>query len=248
MTTLERQFLHAVEVHSPDELRESLRAGLDVSAPVAGKPATAWLTEMYLRSDRFPDCLRVLLEAGAPLADSRLMPVLLDDGEAVRAAVARDRSLLTARVELTSAFTPLREATLLHVAAEFGHARAAQALLEAGAEVDATAGIDAWGRGGHTPLFHTVNSNANRSAGLMRLLLEAGARTDHRVAALTWGDGFDWETTFFDLTPISYAQLGCLPQMQRSEKDMVDNISTLLRAAGRAVPPLDNVPNRYLRS
>jgi hypothetical protein len=101
---------------------------------------------------------------------------------------------------------------------------------------------------GHTALFHTVNSNGNRSEPLMRLLLEAGARADVLLPGITWGRGFDWETTCLDVTPISYAQLGLLPQMQRTERDTYANVATLLRAAGRPVPALENVPNRYLRA
>jgi hypothetical protein len=41
--------------------------------------------------------------------------------------------------------------------------RAARALIEAGADVNATAAIDDHGLYGHTPLFHTVNSIGNRS-------------------------------------------------------------------------------------
>jgi hypothetical protein len=81
---------------------------------------------------------------------------------------------------------------------------------------------------------------------VMELLLDAGARVDMQVAGLTWGRGYDWETTFFDVTPISYAQLGCLPQMHRKEIDIAANLKRLLAAAGRAVPPLANVPNRYV--
>ena len=57
-----------------------------------------------------------------------------------------------------------------------------------------------------------------------------------------------WETTCFDVTPISYAQLGLLPQMHRREADVYANVELLLRYAGRPVPPLANVPNRYLRT
>jgi ankyrin repeat protein len=119
-------------------------------------------------------------------------------------------------------------------------------LLELGAEVDARAATDAAGMNGHTPLFHTVNSNANRSAPVMALLLAAGARTDILLRGITWGEGFAWETACFDVTPISYAQLGLLPQMQRAEEDCYENVKALLQASGRVVPPLDNVPNRYL--
>ena len=81
----------------------------------------------------------------------------------------------------------------------------------------------------------------------MRLLLDAGARTDIRLHGITWGKGFEWETTCFDVTPVSYAQLGLLPQMHRSEHDVYANIRRLLEANGRALPALPNVPNRYLQ-
>ena len=53
-------------------------------------------------------------------------------------------------------------------------------------------------------------------------------------------------TTFFDVTPISYAQMGLMPQVHRRDADIYANIRRLLNASGRGVPPLDNVPNRYL--
>lgn len=99
---------------------------------------------------------------------------------------------------------------------------------------------------GHPPLFHTVKSNGNRSEPIMRLLLNAGARTDILLHGITWGNGFEWETTCFDIMPISYAQLGLLPQMHRSDRHIYANVKTLLYAAGSSTPPLDNVPNRYL--
>jgi hypothetical protein len=41
-----------------------------------------------------------------------------------------------------------------------------------------------------------------------------------RLAGITWGKGFAWETTFFDGTPVSYAQLGLMPQVRRRERDV----------------------------
>lgn len=239
-------FLTACELHSVPGLQAALAAGLDPLAPIRGKPPVEWLTEMYTRSDRFPACLRLLLDRGAVLADPALTPVLLDDAAGVEAAVRARPGLLSHRTTLVSAFTPLTGASLLHVAAEFGSRAAAGALVRLGADVDARAAIDEHGLGGHTPLFHTVNSNGNRSAPLMELLLAAGARADVRVAGLTWGAGFDWETTLFDLTPISYAQCGLLPQMHRAERDIAANVLRLLAACGRPQPPLPNIPNRYL--
>lgn len=242
MNDRERQLMVAFETHDVEGIRHLLESGVDACAPIDGKLPIDWLTEMYFRSDRFPACLRLLLERGAALADPRVRPVLLDDADAIRA----DASLAGHRTTMVSCFTELVDATLLHVAAEYGHLAAARALIDTGADVNAVAGVDSCGLGGHTPIFHTVNSNANRSLPVMELLLEAGASTDVRVAGLTWGKGFDWETTLFDLTPISYCQYGLLPQMHRSEADIVETVRLLLRAAGRPVPIIENVPNRYL--
>jgi ankyrin repeat protein len=181
------------------------------------------------------------------LHDPVVAPVLLDDPDAIKAAILATPSLLQHRTTLVSAFTSLVGVSLLHVAAEYGNFDAARALVEAGADVNARAELDEYGLNGHTPLFHTVNSINNRSEPIMRLLLAAGATTDVRLAGITWGKGYEWETTFFDVTPISYAQMGLLPQVHRDEGEIYSNLRCLLEASARRVPPLENVPNRYLR-
>lgn len=247
MGNLHDDLLIAFELHSVERIRAVLDAGFDVRSAIDGKTPVNWLIEMYTRSDRFPECLRLLLERGAELDDPLVAPALLDDPDTLAAGIGDNPHLLQHRTTMVSAFTPLAGASLLHVAAEYGHLKVARRLLEMGAQVDARAALDEDGLNGHTPLFHTVNSSANRSEPLMRLLLDAGARTDILVAGITWGKGFEWETTCFDVTPITYAQLGLLPQMQRNEHDAYANVRTLLRAADRRVPPLENVPNRYLQ-
>jgi ankyrin repeat protein len=247
MTPSQQRLLDAFDGHDVDEVRAALRGGADPRSPVRGKLPVEWLSEAYTRSDRFPACLRLLLDFGALPSDPAIVPVLLDDAEAVRDAVRADPSLLSHRATLVSSFTPLVGVSLLHVAAEYGNLKAARALVEAGTDVNAPAALDEFGLNGHTPLFHTVNSNANRSEPIMRLLLEAGANPGVRLAGITWGKGFDWETTFFDVTPVSYAQLGLMPQVHRRERDVVANVRLLLEAGRRPVPPLANVPNRYLQ-
>src|SRR5204862_1107131 len=190
----------------------ALDAGVDPCSPMRGKLPVVWLLEEYTRSDRLADCLRLLFERGAVLPDPAVAPVLLNDADAIKAAVMATPSLLQHRTTLTSSFTSLVDVSLLHVAAEYGNLDAARALVEAGADVNVTAAVDEHGLNGHTPLFHTVNSNRNRSEPIMRLLLAAGAKADVRLAGLTWGQGYPWETTLFDLTPVTYAQAGLLPQ------------------------------------
>ena len=239
--------LVAFELHSVERIRAALDAGLDARAEIRGKSLANWLTEMYSRGDDFPKCLRVLLDRGAVLDDPLVAPVLLNDADGLAAAIRANPALLGHRTTMVSAFTPLAGASLLHVAAEYGNVDAARVLIEMGADVNAKASLDEYGLNGQTPLFHTVNSSYNRSVPIMKMLLKAGARTDVPLTGITWGKGFEWETTIFDVTPISYAQFGLLPQVHRREADIYDNIRLLIEASGRTVPPLDNVPNRYLK-
>jgi ankyrin repeat protein len=247
MPTTEFDLLGAFETHDASTIKKILDAGFDVRSAIKGRSVVNSLTVMYARSDDLPACLRLLLERGAVLDDPAIAPVLLDDADAIREALARDPALIHHRTSMESAFTPLIGASLLHVAAEFGNINAVRVLLDAGADVDARAATDDFGMNGHTPIFHTVNSAWNRSAPIMHMLLDAGAAPDVRVNGITWGKGMEWETVCFDVTPISYAQMGLLPQVHRSERDIYANIAGLLAASGRAVPPFDNVPNKYLK-
>jgi hypothetical protein len=126
-------------LHSAERLRALLDAGLDAAAPVRGKSPVNWLTEMYTRSDRFAECLRLLLRYGAVLDDALAKPVLLNDSTGLKAAIREDPGLVGHRTNMVSAFTPLEGATLLHVAAEYGHLEVTRVLVESGADVDARA-------------------------------------------------------------------------------------------------------------
>jgi len=238
--------LIAFELHSVEQIRAALDNGVDVRAPMRGKSPVNWLTEMYSRGDNFPKCLRLMLDRGAVLDDPVVAPVLLNDAEQLASAIRANPSLLEHRTSMVSAFTPLVGASLLHVAAEYGNADVARVLIEMGANVNAKASVDEFGLNGHTPVFHTVNSISNHAAPVLKMLLDAGAKTDVAVRGITWGKGFEWETTLFDVTPVSYAQFGLLPHVHRRDLDIYDNIKRLIEAAGRPVPPLDNVPNKYL--
>jgi hypothetical protein len=248
MESQEAELLGAFETHDVDAIRAVLDAGLNPLAPIRGKLPIDWLVEMYLRSARFPACLQLMLDRGAAMRDPLVLPVLLDDAAVLETAIRIDPTLVTYKTDLTSCFTPLTGATLLHVACEFGNLAAARVLIEGGSDVDARAATDEFGMNGQTPIFHTVNSIRNYGEPVFRLLLEAGARVDVRLAGIVWGKGFEWETTVFDVTPISYAQFGLLPQFHRNEADIYAMIERMLLAADRPVPPLGNVPNRYLKS
>jgi len=248
MPTPRETLLLGFETHSTEKIQEALTAGVEVNGLWGDKTPLTLLVEMYFRSPKFSDCVRCLIEAGARCSDIGLLAVLLDDAELLDAELRKDPFLILRQVDIRCAFTPLLGASLLHVAAEFGLVRAAAALINAGANVEAKAGVDDYGFNGQTPIFHTVCQNRNHCQPVMRLLLEHGAKADIRLAGITWGKGFEWETTIFDATPVSYAQAGLLPQFQREERDVYENIKLLAQASGRVLPEDLNVPNRYLLS
>ena len=79
------------------------------------------------------------------------------------------------KYSLRCAFTPLYEASLLHICAEFNQVSCAEVLLKFGADVNAKAGIDEFGFGGQTPIFHTVNQILNQSREMLEFLLKKSA-------------------------------------------------------------------------
>jgi hypothetical protein len=246
MSTPRATLFLGLETHSTEKIQAALAMGIEANRLIDGKSPLTWLMEMYSRSPKFSDCVRCLIQAGAKCPDAGLLAVLLDDAEMLGAELRKNPSLIRHRVDIRSAFTPLMGASLLHVAAEFGMVKTAKALIGAGADLEAKAAVDEHGFNGHTPIFHTVCSIGNYCQPVMRMLLERGAKTDVCLQGVTWGKGFEWDTIVFDVTPLSYAQAGLLPQFHRNELDVYENVRLLMQASGRLLPKELNVPNKYL--
>jgi ankyrin repeat protein len=179
----------------------------------------------------------------ARVGDPLLEAVLLDDDVALRGA-----GDLTRKLSPLCAYTCCDGVTALHICAEFNSVRCAKVLIDAGADVNAAADVDADGLGGQTPLFHAVNSNQNYCRPVMELLVDAGADLDLRLKGLVWGKTMPWETVLFDVTLFSYAQCGLYRQFHRREEDVYSNLDYLYLKRFGARAPIRNVPNRYLAS
>lgn len=244
--SIESDLLGAFEEHSPDGIRASLAAGASPTELIKGKRPIDCLIETYLRSPRLAECLRLMLDAGANAGDPLLQAVLLDDGPALQSVLASEPGELHRKLHPLCAFTSCRGVSALHVCAEFNSIECARLLLQAGADVNASADVDADGMGGQTPIFHSVNSIFNYCRPMMELLTDAGADLNLRVKSLLWGESFDWETVVFDVTPISYAQCGLYRQFHRTEADIYANLAYLHRKRDGVEPPRRNVPNKYL--
>ncbi len=206
------------------------------------------LIDMYARGPRFKECIKVFVDNGLEFDDKALLAVLLDDAEMLNKILLNHKTPISNTYTFKSTFTPLLDVSLLHICAEYNHTNCASILVIHGADINAKAGIDENGFGGQTPIFHTVNQDANKSLDMLKFLLAQNANLDITVKGLIWGKDYDWETYIPSVNPISYAMMGLLRQFQRTEKDIYEVVQLLMKARyGIKFSPF-NIPNKYLKS
>jgi hypothetical protein len=235
-----------IEKHSVDGIKECFSNGVSPNDYFRDEPLIYELTSEYLRSSRFKNCVQAFVDYGLIFDDKVLLSVLLDDAQSLENQLKHNPGIIDRRFTLRCAFTPLNEATLLHVCSEFNHLACAEVLIKYGADIDAKAGFDENGFGGQTPIFHTVNQILNHSVDMLNLLLSKSADLKHTIVGLIWGKDYEWETLIPSVNPISYAMMGLLPQMHRNEIEISKIVSLLLKAAYGTDYTSLNVPNKYL--
>lgn len=240
-------FVTYIELHDVISIQNSFKNGLDPNSLFRGEPLLFELTSEYTRSPRFTTCVKAFVDAGLVLEDSLLPIILQDDAAGLAQMLQNDPNLLHKKYTLRCAYTPLIEASLLHLCAEYNLVACAQVLIRAGLSVDTPAGVDEHGLGGQTPIFHTVNQNGHQSKAVFELLLNAGTNLQHQLKGLIWGQGYPWETFIPAVNPISYAMMGLLPQMHRNEETIAEVVGKLMKAAFGMDDVMKNVPNAYLR-
>ncbi len=241
------KIIEDIETHSVEGIRECFEKGISPNDQHRDEPLIYELTSEYLRGPRFKECVKVFVEYGLEFDDRGLLAVLLDDAMALENHIRNNLACVGKRYTLRCAFTPLHEVSLLHICAEFNHVACAKVLVKHGADVNTKAGVDEHGFGGQTPIFHTVNQILNQSGEMLEYLLTQSADVKLTVAGLIWGRGYEWETFIPAVNPISYAMMGLLPQMHRSEVEISKTVSNLMKAAYGIEYTSANVPNKYLK-
>jgi len=243
-----QKIIGEIELHSIEGIKECFTNGVDPNGVFRGEPLIYELTSEYTRSPRFKDCVRAFVDHGLEFEDKILLAVLLDDSISLESFLRTNNKAVTSEYELRCAYTPLYKVSLLHVCAEFNHVSCAEVLVKHGAEINAKAGLDEYGFGGQTPIFHTVNQNSNQSADMMNFLLNRSADLGLTVQGIIWGKGYDWETLIPSVNPISYAMMGLLPQMHRKEGTIAKIVSSLLKVHYEIDYTPRNVPCAYLKT
>jgi hypothetical protein len=241
-----KKIIDDIELHSVEGILECFRNGVSANDEHNGEPLIYELISEYTRSPRFKHCVRAFVDHGLRFFDQDLLAVLLDDSSALESRLKADHSAVTSAYTLRCAYTPMQSVSLLHICAEFNHVACATVLVQYGADVNATAGLDESGFGGQTPIFHCVNQNSDQSADMLTFLIERSADLKLTVPGLIWGKGYEWETLIPSVNPISYTAMGLLPQMHRNEKVISETISRLLKAAYGIDYQSTNIPCRYL--
>lgn len=241
------RIIEEIELHSVDGIKECFKNGVDPNAQYEGQPLIYELTSEYTRSPKFKECVKAFVDHGLRFDDKGLLAVLLDDAEALEIQLKKDTELISKKYSLRCAYTPLYDAGLLHICAEFNHVSCARTLVKHGADINAKAGIDENGFGGQTPIFHTVNQNQDQSADMLNYLLSRSADLHITIAGLIWGKGYEWETLIPAVNPVSYAMMGLLPQMHRNEIVISKTVSLVLKAAYGIDYSFPNVPCAYLK-
>ena len=171
------------------------------------------------------ECIELLIQQGLRIPETPMMAFHQGRIDLLKMHLQRDPSLLNHRFSLTEIFpsafgiqpgdglhlTPVDGATLLHLAIEYDEQAIMQWLVENGADVDAQAGTDADGFGGHTPLFHTTVSFTPHDTFKVSYLLKHGADPNHRCTIkkqlkYTGKRYLEDVYEFHHVTPISFAR------------------------------------------
>ena len=236
-----------IEVHSVEGIKECFENGISPNDYYKEKPLIYELITEYSRGPKFKECFKAFVDYGLNFDDDILLAVFLDDAVSLNALLQGNKGAVKKEYTFDCAFTPLYKASLLHICAEYNHLACAKILVKHGADINFKAGIDEHGFGGQTPIFHTVNQDSNKCIEVMKYLIDESADLTLTVKGLIWGKGYEWETFIPAVNPTSYAMMGLLRQFQRTEKQIYEVVSLLLKATYGIEYYPSNIPNKYLK-
>jgi ankyrin repeat protein len=175
--------------------------------------ALDYLLGTYVRDkDNLNASIILLKDAGGVTQYDQpgVLAAIRGDSDALRKLLHREPSLIEMRYPSLNIGTTagrmltLKGATLLHVAAEFGHAGIAKELLDVGTDLNARALTDVNGLGGQTPIFHAATQNRDFGIEVVKLLLSRGADLNVRCRLV---GHYEHPEDIFEGTVVDYSRL-----------------------------------------
>src|SRR5580704_16736082 len=109
------------EIQSVDGIRDCFENGISPNLLYNDKPLIYELINFYPRGPKFKDCIKVFVNHGLEFEDKALLAVLLDDALALEGELKKAPEAVNKRYSFDCAFTPLFQASLLHICAEYNH-------------------------------------------------------------------------------------------------------------------------------
>jgi len=204
------------ETVEPAPIRWLLEHGANPNCAKAERkyPGTALdqVISSYGRSRQLGECIDILMEAGGTTRFNApaVLDLLRGRMDLLAQHLDADPGLLKRRFpELDFGVTgarmlTLRDATLLHVAAEYGNVEAATLLLDRGADVNARASVSEAGVGGQTAIFHAVTQYGDWGLPVAELLLNRGVDLSIHVKL---PGHYERPGEIVERTPLGYAVL-----------------------------------------
>jgi hypothetical protein len=192
---------------------DGIRFAAEMNAPFTDERGDrlaplAMVLETYARHpEQKHEILEIFAQRGYRLPDTPMMAFHRGDLPRLEEHLRRNPRLLEHRFTIGEIYpvecgcgrsgpglhwTPIDEATLLHLAVDFREHEIFEWLLARGADVNARTAVDPDGFGGHTPLFNAVVCGVGHRATMTRMLLERGAAKDARASLRKF---LDWTAT-----------------------------------------------------
>lgn len=196
-----------IECHDLEGMPNCFESGISPNDSFKNEPLFLTMVNMYFRGPLFKDCIKLFVEYGLEFDDKVLLSLLLDDAITLDELLKNDGKLILKKYTFECTFTPLFEASLLHICAEYNHINCVKILVKFGLDVNTKAGFDENEFGGQTPIFHTVNQRANYCIDMLKFLLAQKADLNIEVKGLIWGKGYEWETYIPAVNLTSYTMM-----------------------------------------
>ena len=116
-----QKIIEDIETHSVEGIKECFAHGVDPNVHFKGEPLINELTSEYARGPRFKECVKAFVDHGLVFEDRTLLAVLSDNASDLDSELKKDPGAIEKKYTLRCAYTPLFEASLLHICAEFNH-------------------------------------------------------------------------------------------------------------------------------